>query len=168
MPCDSSSLWSWSRKCSPSRPPSSGAPCPGSASWPWPRAATRTCRPWPRSSWTTSAPWSVTRRGARCVPSPPQAPTLCCKTITVRRVLQTAERERLERDVNVYVSPRLPPGSESTRGWLVDLAKGRPEEESIHPGRPMSCPRERAVLEPSRSPWLRTLPETRGSPAQRG
>lgn len=72
--CDSSSLWSWSRKSSPSRPPSSGAPCPCSASWPWPRAATRTCRPWPRSSWRTSAPWSVTRRGARCVPSPPPGP----------------------------------------------------------------------------------------------
>lgn len=75
MCCDLSSRWFWNRKSSPSRRPSSGAPCPCSGSWPWPRATTPACRPWPRSSWRTCVPWSSTmRRGTWRVPSPPRSP----------------------------------------------------------------------------------------------
>jgi len=76
------------------------------------------------------------------------------------------ERECLERDVNAYVSIQLSPGSESTCGWLVSLAKGQPEEDSILLERPLSCTWKRAVFE--RLLLLGRLLRPVGSPAQRG
>ncbi|XP_072825967.1 heat shock factor 2-binding protein isoform X2 [Vicugna pacos] len=70
--CDLSSPWFWSRKSSPRRRLSSGAPCPCSASGPCLRAATPTCRPRPGSSWRTSALWSTTCRAVR--PGLPASP----------------------------------------------------------------------------------------------